>query len=307
MKLVVPDYVTRFQCIAGACRHNCCAAGWDIEVDEESFRRYLSVAGGIGERLRAGIYLPDGGGERCMRLDNKGHCVFWNGDGLCDIAAVLGESALCEVCREFPRSFAEYNDRTEMNISIACEEACRLILENPEKTVPVTVRDDGAGPMPTEREARFYALREQILALLQDRALPFDLRVRRIQAFCGIRPDRRPPAYWGEVYRALCIQDVALTEYLRRFASRERFVTDDGADTVWEQLTFYFLFEYLNGAEGDESLRRRVAFALHAVSVIRTMAAGAGLGEIEEICRRYSREIEYAEKNANALMRRMEL
>ena len=36
MILRVPDYFDEFECIAGRCRHSCCA-GWEVEIDEKTF------------------------------------------------------------------------------------------------------------------------------------------------------------------------------------------------------------------------------------------------------------------------------
>ena len=39
MKITVPDYYKEFKCIAGACEDTCCA-GWQVDVDEDSFAYY---------------------------------------------------------------------------------------------------------------------------------------------------------------------------------------------------------------------------------------------------------------------------
>ncbi|MBR6653092.1 MAG: hypothetical protein IKL30_07995, partial [Anaerotignum sp.] len=54
MKLIAPDYYTKFQCIADRCRHSCCI-GWVIDVDADTLEYYHSVEGTLGERLKNGI------------------------------------------------------------------------------------------------------------------------------------------------------------------------------------------------------------------------------------------------------------
>ena len=39
MKIVTPAYYKDFKCIAGACTDTCCA-GWDVDVDEASYKHY---------------------------------------------------------------------------------------------------------------------------------------------------------------------------------------------------------------------------------------------------------------------------
>ena len=52
MKIYTPSYYARFRCLAGDCRDTCCR-GWEIDIDPESYARYLAQPGKIGDRLRA--------------------------------------------------------------------------------------------------------------------------------------------------------------------------------------------------------------------------------------------------------------
>ena len=58
MKLIAPDYYKDFKCIAGNCRHSCCI-GWEIDIDPDSLRRFQSVPGALGERLRQNIDITN--------------------------------------------------------------------------------------------------------------------------------------------------------------------------------------------------------------------------------------------------------
>ena len=44
MKIVTPAYYKDFKCIAGACTDTCCA-GWDVDVDEASYKHYREASG----------------------------------------------------------------------------------------------------------------------------------------------------------------------------------------------------------------------------------------------------------------------
>ena len=50
MKIVTPNYYKDFKCIADKCSDTCCA-GWDVDVDEQSYEFYKKQTGEIGERL----------------------------------------------------------------------------------------------------------------------------------------------------------------------------------------------------------------------------------------------------------------
>lgn len=42
MILRVPEYYDEFSCIASRCKDSCCA-GWEIDIDEESYEYYRNV------------------------------------------------------------------------------------------------------------------------------------------------------------------------------------------------------------------------------------------------------------------------
>lgn len=145
MKTVIPDYYESFRCIASECRHTCCA-GWEIDIDRESAERYGRVPGAIGEKLRSTMEpAPDD--ERSdenfahFRLLPGDRCPFLNDDNLCQLIIELGESSLCQICTDHPRFRNFWSDRIEMGLGLACEEAARIILTQPE-TMKLKIFDD---------------------------------------------------------------------------------------------------------------------------------------------------------------------
>ncbi|MFW5672498.1 MAG: flagellar protein FliB, partial [Acetivibrio ethanolgignens] len=59
MKMLMPFYYQEFKCIGEKCPDSCCK-GWRITVDEDSWRRYQTLEGDLGEKLRNSIRLEDG-------------------------------------------------------------------------------------------------------------------------------------------------------------------------------------------------------------------------------------------------------
>ena len=53
MKLIAPSYYKNFKCIAGKCKNNCCKAGWEIDIDDDTANLYKSVNTTFGEKLKA--------------------------------------------------------------------------------------------------------------------------------------------------------------------------------------------------------------------------------------------------------------
>ena len=54
MKITVPHYYSRFQCVAGQCPDTCCA-GWQIMIDETSLKKYRKRRDSFGSRLKNSI------------------------------------------------------------------------------------------------------------------------------------------------------------------------------------------------------------------------------------------------------------
>ena len=134
-----PGYYDRFQCIAGACKDNCCI-GWEIDIDPERLEYYRHVPGELGRRLSSLIDRDRG----CFILQGKEErCPFLNRDNLCDLILEIGEQALCDICREHPRYYDWFPGLTEAGVGLCCEAAARLILGSEEPVRFVTEESDG--------------------------------------------------------------------------------------------------------------------------------------------------------------------
>lgn len=129
MKITKPNYFSKFRCIADKCEDTCCA-GWGIAIDDEAHKKYLSVEGSFGDRLKNEIVSEDE--EKIFKLKGN-NCTFLNENKLCDIYTELGEDALCHTCREYPRYSEEFGELREIGISLSCPEAARIILGSSEK------------------------------------------------------------------------------------------------------------------------------------------------------------------------------
>lgn len=125
MEIHYPSYYTQFQCIAGDCSDSCCK-DWTVQIDHESAAFYRQLSGALGDMLRASLTVEDG--DTILALTPDKRCPMWRQDGLCRIHAELGESALCQVCSEFPRLRHDYGSFLELGLEMSCPEAARLIL-----------------------------------------------------------------------------------------------------------------------------------------------------------------------------------
>ena len=139
MKITTPFYYKDFKCIAGACTDTCCA-GWDVDVDEASYKYYKSVKGSFGKILKSVMVKSEEGG--CTFTLNNGRCPFLNDENLCDLYIALGEENLCDTCAEFPRFINEYGNTREIGIAPSCITAGEIIFNYKDKLVFENTEND---------------------------------------------------------------------------------------------------------------------------------------------------------------------
>ena len=99
MKIVTPDYYKNFKCIAGECTDTCCA-GWDVDVDKESYKQYRRVIGSFGNKLRSVMVPSEDGG--CTFTLKEGRCPFLNKKNLCEIISSLVRIRCVKRVQSFP-------------------------------------------------------------------------------------------------------------------------------------------------------------------------------------------------------------
>ena len=170
---ITPHYFDKFVCIASECVDNCCFGGWQIDIDDDTLDYYRKVEGDFGKRLRDAIDEE----EHCFRLKN-GVCPFLDVNNLCGIYGELGPEHMGVVCTQFPRFTEYYGQAKETGIGLACEEACRIILDDSEKFTLIEQETDEEVYEDAEFDGRLYdalrAVRLQFFDIVQNET--FDLK-----------------------------------------------------------------------------------------------------------------------------------
>ncbi len=308
MKLIAPDYYTKFRCIADRCRHSCCI-GWEIDIDEDTYEYYKTIDGCLGNRMKENIAITDDVPHFVLGKDER--CPFLNQTGLCDIISQLGESALCQICDDHPRFRNFYSDRTEIGLGLCCEAAGELILSQKGKTQLVTLEGEDENLYPEEEE--LIAVRQQIFDILQDRTLPVDSRVENMLEFCEITLPEKSIADWADIYMSLErldeTRDIILAELKNADETKLCIPQTDGYETAFEQLLCYFVYRHLTDSLDDERFWQRIAFAALSYIMIRSICGlwyhkngKLDLSDIVEISRIYSSEVEYSQDNMDILL-----
>lgn len=135
LKIVMPDYFKQFKCIGGKCEDSCCI-GWDIDVDEKTFRQYMKLD---NEEFNTILAKNMQKNHECsnefidygkVQLNKEKRCPFLNECNYCIIHSKLGEDYLSNTCSHFPRVLNKVDEDYEISLDVSCPEAARIVLGN---------------------------------------------------------------------------------------------------------------------------------------------------------------------------------
>jgi len=301
MKTYAPNYYSKFKCIADRCSHSCCV-GWEIYIDSKTADKYNKTGGKLGEKLKKSIIFDEDGAS--FKLCENERCPFLSEKGLCDIIIEKGDGYLCEICREHPRFYNFFSDRTEMGLGLSCEEAARIILSFDEKAELVVTKEDNL-PEETLTDLEKYITdkRCEIITLLQDRTKPIDKRVEAVLGLCDISFPCITFAEWHDIFSKLEVLDKSWLNVLSVLDKREK--SPSIPETAFEQLIVYFVYRHTPLSEDVGDFADRVAFACLGYKIIKAICEGTENCNFDvfcEVCRMYSSEIEYSEENTASLI-----
>lgn len=216
MEYIYPDYYKEFTCIGGGCKDNCCAAGWQIAIDEESLLMYQKMEGEIGVRVRNCIDWKNGMFEL---YDHK--CALLNEKGLCDIYCDAGEDKMCVLCQRFPRHFEEYENVREISLSVACEEAARIILTKKDKAsfyIEETDEEEEYEDFDYLMYTKLVEIRDVLYDIAQNRNVPFKYRMCKL---LKITHDIQNKIYGDEIFEIDDIIDAYWNEFGKNHENTE--------------------------------------------------------------------------------------
>ena len=326
MKQYFPHWYKKFSCIADKCPDSCCKE-WDVVVDDLSYERYRKLDTPFGKKLNE-VMVIDSDGDRIFTLQ-KGRCPFWNEDCLCDIYINLGEDALCETCKRFPRIVMGYADREEHILSFACPEAAKIMLE--EKDIfSLESSDDGRAEEVCEYDSDFMEFlrtaRDKILAIFSDKFCDLNTKMQKFSDFA----EALSVELYGKSYicrnlekeKALNILSELeiMTDEWRMLLANAKQAQICEADIKafedyakpfeyeFENLAFYYIYRYFCNAVADEDITFCINSLLLAYQSIRTLecARYKQNGEISfqqrvRIFQLYSKEVEHSFENIEKL------
>ncbi|MBQ5315129.1 MAG: flagellin lysine-N-methylase [Oscillospiraceae bacterium] len=315
-----PSYYYDFHCIADKCKDNCCI-GWEIDIDDITLEKYLSLGGSFGERLRSSISMEN----PSFIPDKSGRCPFLNKDNLCDIILSSGEDFLCDVCNNHPRYFEWFGDVKEGGIGLSCEESARIILSSPFSLTEKEIKDEETEYPDDERDFKLLlSAREKIIAYLSDENIPLENALSDIYEYAFKVEDYHINGYYtipeikhtGEklsfdINKNL---DFLLTleklspEWEPYILSMKEKINDEDffireTEKYLRNIAIYFVFRYFLKSCYDGDIIPYINLMTMSVFILAFLFSKGDLSlkNCSEIAKNFSKEIEYSEENLEAL------
>lgn len=175
---LIPDYYDDFQCKMGACRNACCE-GWPISVSLRDYFMLLSadVSKDLRRKLDCALHIaqnpsPEAYAQILPRYD--GQCPMRMEDGRCALHFELGENALSDVCRLYPRGVRKASPN-ECSCANSCEKVVEMLMEREEGISFREAEKDVYFPQTEERTHFFETagceteIRMWLISIVKDR------------------------------------------------------------------------------------------------------------------------------------------
>ena len=119
---LIPDYYSKFTCIADRCPITCCQE-WKIGVDADTNRKWkkLQAPETVPEQKKnLSAYTIKKDGQRVIGLDSDHRCPFLNSEKLCRLVVAYGDKVLSETCTTFPREEHRFPTHNEKMLMPCC-------------------------------------------------------------------------------------------------------------------------------------------------------------------------------------------
>lgn len=180
-KYIVADYVDDFHCKCGECR-SCCCVGWPVTISYNEYNKLLGLqcSHSLKRRLDCAFYvLKDCTSDRYAEInrDRNGECHLRDADGKCALQKDLGEKALPEICKMYPRNFVSSGIKEG-----ACALSCEGVLEELfSSTAKLSFRYEEISLSENIPKSRlpdsFFDIQKKAIDILESREIPVSERL----------------------------------------------------------------------------------------------------------------------------------
>lgn len=178
-EFLIPEYYTEFHCKMGDCRSSCCE-GWQVTFSLEDYFKLSGEACGkdLREKIDRGVKVslhPTADAYAYVQHDYTGNCPMRLSDGRCAIHAEMGEKALAEVCKLYPRGIRK-EPSYECSCANSCEATMELMFSKDEPIKFIKKSLDMECSVQSERTVKFdtqgkeQEIRMRLIRILQERS-----------------------------------------------------------------------------------------------------------------------------------------
>ena len=183
---LMPDYYPTFRCKMGDCRHACCE-GWRVSLSLDDYFKLEAeeCSSELREKIDRGVKVslqPTPDAYAYIQHDYFGNCPLRLKDGRCALHAEMGENALAQVCKLYPRGIRKYP-----NYECSCANSCEAVIEHLiKKEAPIEfIKKEQELDIPTapRRKVNFFtegreeSIRLWLIGILQNRRLGLSKRL----------------------------------------------------------------------------------------------------------------------------------
>ena len=129
--ILQPKYVADFQCDGSKCNAKCCGK-WRIDIDMETYKKYQRIKNpAMRKKILSSIQPSTIQTGFQIKLNNKGVCPLLCEDNLCYIQRNMGEDALSQTCKVYPRMVQQIGNYQFRMLAMTCPVAAEYALLSP--------------------------------------------------------------------------------------------------------------------------------------------------------------------------------
>ena len=127
-----PKYVADFQCAGSKCDAKCCRNLWLIDIDRETYKKYQRIKNpSMRKKILTSMQPSITRVGFKIKFNENGACPLLCEDNFCYVQKNLGEDALSETCKLYPRRLNKIGNYQFRVLSMTCSVAAEQALLSP--------------------------------------------------------------------------------------------------------------------------------------------------------------------------------
>lgn len=130
--ILQPKYVADFQCAGSKCDAKCCRNLWLIDIDRETYKKYQRIKNpSMRKKILTSMQPSITRVGFKIKFNENGACPLLCEENFCYVQKNLGEDALSETCKLYPRRLNKIGNYQFRVLSMTCPVAAEQALLSP--------------------------------------------------------------------------------------------------------------------------------------------------------------------------------